>query len=174
MAGRLTATPQNILSPTQCVVAVQATLAALAEFHNCVCLWDIPFWGSFCAMQLQDLRWRGLHNVPITTLLTLFGLPICVVYPVNNSFHLTHHQCVHCARISFLGTLGPRYSSPSSSMAGLQSGYWQSKSSNSNNPHSPHLCFEEGSIWESKLSNSSNPHSPRVDYKLGSNGKAKG
>jgi hypothetical protein len=173
MAGRLTATPQNILSPTQCVVAEQATSAALADFHNCVRLRDIPFWGSFCAMQLQDLP-RGLRNIPITTLLTLFVLPICVVYPVNNAFHLTHHQCVHCTRIFFPGTLGPRYSSPSSSMAGLRSGYWQSKSSNSNNPHSPHLCFEEGSIWESKSSDSSNPHSPWVDYKLGSNGKAKG
>jgi hypothetical protein len=116
---------------------------------------------------------------------------IRVVHPVNEVFHLTHHQCVYCAPISFPGMLGPGYEfflsttgdnhsssiaqlSPSSSLAGPWSSCWQSETSNSSNPHSPHLHFEEGSIWEIKSSNSSNPHSPQVYRELGSDGKAKG
>jgi hypothetical protein len=140
---------------------------------------------------LQDLPQGGLRVAPFTTLLTLSVLPILVLYPVNNKFQLTYHQCAHCNWISFPGTSGPGYKfflsttgdncsssiaqpSPSSSVAGSRSGCWQNKSSNSSNPHSPNLQFEEGSIWESKSSNSSNPHSPHVDHESGSDGKAKG
>ena len=145
-------------------------------------------------MRLQDLVQGELHEVPIVTLLTLSALPICLVYPVLDAYHLTHHNCIHCPQIFFPGTLGPAYefyllptgenlpssvaqpSSSSSSVAGLQSSCWQSDFCDSNNPHSSHLCFEEGSVWKIKSRNLSNPNiSPQVYCKeLGSDGETKG
>ncbi len=56
-------------------------------------------------MRLQDLFQGGLCKVPVTTLLTLPARPICVVYPVLDTFHITHHDCIHCPRINFPGKI---------------------------------------------------------------------
>jgi hypothetical protein len=65
MARQTSATPKKYESLMQCAIAEQAISAALAKFHNCVCLHNIPFWGPFSVVRLQDLPQGGLHDVPI-------------------------------------------------------------------------------------------------------------
>ncbi len=124
-------------------------------------------------MWLQDLVQGELREVPIVTLLTLSALPICLVYPVLDAYHLTHHNCIHCPQINFPGTNNPAckfYLLPtgesipssiaklfsSSSVAKLQSGCLQSNSSDSSSPYHHHICFNDESVWERDSSSPSN------------------
>jgi hypothetical protein len=52
-------------------------------------------------MRLHDLPQGGSHKFPVAALLTLSALPIHVVYPVFDAYHLTHHDSIHCPQISF-------------------------------------------------------------------------
>jgi hypothetical protein len=125
-------------------------------------------------MRLQDLVQGKSCKVLITTLLTLSAIPICVVYPVLDAFHLTCHGCINFPQIDVLGTKNPAYkfylspigeSPPSSNaklsapsfMAELQSGCLQSNSSDSGNPYHHHICFDNKSVWGRDSSNPSNP-----------------
>ncbi len=70
-------------------------------------LQNFPYWGLGSIVRLQDLVQEELRKVPIAALLTLPALPICMVYLLLDVFHRTHHDCIHCPRINFLGTNNP-------------------------------------------------------------------